>query len=102
MKKKKEWNFFGKLRNELRKIYRGSPMRRAALKAGTLAGQFTCPECKKTWPKELADVDHEPPCGSLLAMDDVVPFTKRLLYGDTRLMCKMCHKKKSARQRAKS
>lgn len=101
MPKKKEWKFYGKLRNELRRIYRGSPMRRAAIKAGTSKGEFTCPECQKLWPKELADVDHEPPCGSLLKIEDVVPFIQTLMYGHTRILCKMCHRKKTARERTK-
>ena len=101
---KKPYNVFNKIRAALRDIWRYSPHHRGAIKAATQVDPengkfFDCPVCEQQWPIELATVDHQPPCGSLLSFEDLEPFTRRLFTGSVRVICKMCHKKVTAAQR---
>lgn len=96
-----------KLEPALRLIWRGSAERRAIIKAHTIkdpelgGNGFTCPSCGRNWPIAMADVDHEPPLGGLQRWEDVADYIKRLFWGPQKLMCKICHKKKTAAQRKK-
>lgn len=101
MRIKKPWNVFAKLRPKLREIYRFSPMRREAIKAVVQDGTFKCAICQKVWPKELAEVDHEPPLGSFNTFKELSEWANSLFYGPVQVVDKMCHKKKSATQRRK-
>ncbi len=101
---KSKWNLWVKVRSALRDIYRYSPMRREAIKALALPGgkEFVCALCGIVFPIQLADVDHIEECGSLLGIDDLVPFFLRLMYGKVQLLCKhICHKAKTAKSRRK-
>ncbi len=105
---KSKWNLWVKLRSALRDIYRYSPMRREAIKLAStltdpeLGGKgFVCMLCTRTYPIQMADVDHIEPCGSLLSAEDLPRFFARLMYGKVRVICKICHKKHTASQRRK-
>lgn len=92
-----------KLEKAIRLIWSRSAERRAVIKE-QLAGrpEFPCPgSCGRTWPSWAADVDHEPPLGGLHNWRDVVDYIDRSFWGPQRLMCKGCHKKKTASQRKK-
>lgn len=94
-----------KLRSAIRLIWSRSTERRAILKDATLdvdgMKAFICPLCRKTWPIQMAEVDHEPPIGSLISWRDVESFIDKMFYGPQRAVCKICHKKKTAFQRKK-
>lgn len=101
-----------KLRSAIRLIWSRSAERRAILKAaessfairfpkGEQKGWFECPDCKKLWPLQMAEVDHEPPVGSLESWRDTVSFIDKMFFGPQRAMCKLCHKRKTAEQRRK-
>lgn len=99
----KKFNLFGRIVAALRKVYRYSEMRKAALKAATLSnGYFHCFLCAKDWPLQMADVDHEPPLGKQPAtFPELADWAYRLFYGTVQVICKICHKAKTARQRKK-
>ena len=103
MKAKKPYSPFPKIRSALRNIYRFSPMRRGALKAVTINSgsikAFTCPRCDKHWPIQMADVDHQPPCGPLGSWEEMMQFAVQLFEGPVQVLCKICHKRKTAEQR---
>lgn len=102
MKKPKTLEY--KLEKAIRLIWSRSAERRQIIKAA-LAGQseFTCPgSCNRTWPSWAADVDHEPPLGGLQNWRDTADYIYRSFYGPQHLMCKGCHKKKTASQRKRS
>ncbi len=111
MKKAKTYNLFNKIRAALRDVYRYSPMRKEAIKSVILAlpdikDGFVCPVCKKGWPIQMADVDHEPPLGALTQFvghqsDCIGPWAARLFNGQVQVLCKLCHKRKTALQRRK-
>jgi len=96
-----------KLRSALRLIWSRSGERRAVLKAATfvdpLRGDkvFSCAICTGVWPLWAAEVDHEPPIGSLEDWRDVTGFIQRMFFGPQRAVCKPCHRKKTAEQRRK-
>lgn len=98
-----------KLRSALRLIWSRSAERRAILKAAQFDKQgpagmgkyFTCPICKQMWPIQMAEVDHEPPIGTLESWRDTVSFLEKMFYGPQRAICKLCHKTKTAQQRRK-
>lgn len=106
MRKKKVYNLFNKIRAALRDIYRYSPMRKETIKAvifeSKVVGKaFTCPKCEVDWPIQMADVDHEPPLGPLIDSTDLKHWVDELFYGSVQVICKLCHKKKTAQQRRK-
>lgn len=97
-----------KLRSALRLIWSRSSERRTIIKAATCDcavldyKHFHCPECKQPWPLQMAEVDHEPPIGTLVSWRDTAIFLEKMFFGPQRAMCKICHKKKTAQQRRKS
>lgn len=110
MAKKKVYNLFNKIRAALRDVQRYSPMRKEVInkvkiKDPELGGWgFTCPVCKHDWPIAMADVDHEPPLGPFEEPwnnERVGDWIYRLFYGPVQVLCKLCHKKKTASQRKK-
>lgn len=111
MRKPKQYNLFNKIRVALRDVYRYSPMRKEAIKLAVEHKEngepfFYCPICEKTWPIQMADVDHEPPLGPMDTWDSsqttsVAVWTYRLFHSDVQVICKLCHKRKTAAQRKK-
>jgi hypothetical protein len=95
-----------KLRSAIRLIWSRSVERRAILKAATIDDPengkgFNCPICGRDWPIQMAEVDHEPPLGTLTDYMLVGSFIHRMFFGPQRAVCKICHKKKTAEQRRK-
>lgn len=96
-----------KLRSALRLIWSRSAERRAIIKAATCDcavldyKHFHCLICKQAWPLQMAEVDHEPPIGTLVSWRDTVVFLEKMFFGPQRAICKICHKKKTAEQRRK-
>jgi len=97
-----------KLRSAIRLIWSRSAERRAILKAATVEAEditgnkeFNCPICSRRWPIQMAEVDHEPPLGTLISWREVASFIDRMFFGPQRAICKICHKKKTAEQRRK-
>src|SRR4051812_1401286 len=97
-----------KLRSAIRLIWSRSKERREILKAATYAPgrdlncpHFECPICLKYWPIQMAEVDHEPPIGTLESWKDTATFIDKMFFGPQRAICKLCHKKKTAMQRRK-
>ena len=95
-----------KLRSALRLIWSRSSERRAILKAATIDDPengkgFCCPLCGRDWPIQMAEVDHEPPIGTLVSWKDTASFVEKMFFGPQRAVCKLCHKKKTAAQRRK-
>ncbi len=95
-----------KLRSAIRLIWSRSKERRAILKAAilecnTTSSEFCCPLCKRIWPIQMAEVDHEPPIGTLESWKDTAKFIEKMFFGPQRAICKLCHKTKTALQRRK-
>lgn len=99
-----------KLRSAIRLIWSRSAERRAILKAITFVDgdfdrkgspSFRCPLCERVWPIQMAEVDHEPPIGTLESWKDASQFIEKMFFGPQRAICKLCHKKKTAMQRRK-
>lgn len=94
-----------KLRSALRLIWSRSAERRAILKAASENireyTSFLCPICKVNYPIQMAEVDHEPPIGTLESWKDTSKFIEKMFFGPQRAICKLCHKKKTAEQRRK-
>lgn len=98
-----------KLRSAIRLIWSRSAERRAILKQAEKdfyladhmdkTGYFKCPICAKEWPIQMAEVDHEPPVGPLPHWRGTVSFIEAMFFGPQQVICKICHKKKTARQR---
>jgi hypothetical protein len=93
-----------KLRSAIRLIWSRSAERRAIIKAATIDDPengkgFTCPLCGRDWPIWAGEVDHEPPVGTLERWQDVAEFIRKMFFGPQRLVCKTCHKKRTAEQR---
>lgn len=108
MKKTKTYNVFNKIRAALRDVYRYSPMRKEAIKKASIGKNppiFNCPLCGHVWPIQMADVDHEPPLGPLtcwgVGPESVSQWGYQLFHGNVQVICKLCHKKKTASQRKK-
>jgi len=95
-----------KLRSAIRLIWSRSKERREILKAASherdAIQQFVCPVCLKYWPLQMAEVDHEPPIGTLESWKDTAKFIEKMFFGPQRAICKLCHKKKTALQRRKA
>jgi len=95
-----------KLRSAIRLIWSRSAERRAHLTMATNPPTsvkpykwFTCPICDVDYPIQMAEIDHEPPLGTLINWRDIVSFIDRMFFGPQRAICKICHKKKTAEQR---
>lgn len=96
-----------KLRSAIRLIWSRSSERRAILTAAKQENPkdgsigFICPICKHFWPIWAAEVDHEPPIGTLDNWQEVGEFIRKMFYGPQQAVCKECHKLKTAAQRRK-
>ncbi len=102
-KRKKKPPLKSKITGALRKVWRWSPERRAALeRARVQRGVYECELCgHRSGPKGV-QVDHIVPCR---LSDDASwdGFIARLFCGTDglRVICKGCHKAETAKQRAK-
>lgn len=95
-----------KLRSAIRLIWSRSAERRAIIKAATIDDTengkgFNCPLCGKDWPIWAGEVDHDPAIGSLVSWRETVSFIEKMFFGPQRVLCKNCHKKRTADQRRK-
>ena len=91
-----------KLRSAIRLIWSRSKERREVLKqAEQVKGMFQCPICDKAMYIQMAEVDHEPPIGTLESWKDTSKFIEKMFFGPQRAICKLCHKVKTAQQRRK-
>jgi hypothetical protein len=105
-----------KLRSAIRLIWSRSAERRAIVKRDSYKGvqsiymppdakglYFQCPLCpeKREWPVQFGEVDHEPALGPLNDWRDIKSFIERMFFAPQRLVCKNCHKRKTAEQRKK-
>lgn len=96
-----------KLRSAIRLIWSRSAERRAIIAAVKERidnfdhDTFACPVCGMHYPIQMAEVDHEPPIGTLESWKDTAKFIEKMFYGPQRAICKICHKKKTAEQRRK-
>ena len=96
-----------KLRSAIRLIWSRSKERREILnKAIDLTAKgpnkyFICPVCLTAWPIQMAEVDHEPPIGTLESWKDTSKFIEKMFFGPQRAICKLCHKNKTSQQRRK-
>jgi hypothetical protein len=103
-----------KLRSAIRLIWSRSTEHRSVIKGSSYKGTqsttipqdekglyFQCPICRREWPIQMADVDHEPPVGELASWEDTTEFIRRMFFGPQRAICKLCHKTKTAMQRRK-
>ncbi len=114
MKNKKQYNLWGKLRSAVRAVWMYSPQHREALKLAAHIGSryhsladdkgkyFDCPLCDREWPMQMATLDHQPPCGSFDNWPDFAKFCAQLFEGPVRVICKLCHKTVTAKQRRKN
>jgi hypothetical protein len=102
-----------KLRSAIRLIWSRSKERRDILKLASYKKEFgleteyseqvfKCPLCKRELHIQMAEVDHEPPIGTLESWKDTSKFIEKMFFGPQRAICKLCHKKKTAAQRRKN
>lgn len=101
-KPKRPKNPMAKFRSAIRLIWSRSAERKAIIKqAQYVAGNtthyyaFRCPLCEVEYPIQMADVDHNPAIGSLNSIDELSDFTKRMFFGPQRVICKICHRRKT-------
>lgn len=95
-----------KLRAAIRMIWSRSSERStikklAIFKDAEYGKAFICPLCSKKYHEKMGEVDHEPPIGSLENWRDIEGFIDRMFFGPQRLICVVCHKRKTAAQRKK-
>ena len=95
-----------RFRAAIRLIWSRSSERKSLVQSATTTSQelgkvFDCPLCARVWPIGLATVDHDPPLGKLESIDGLSDFTRRMFYGPQRVICQMCHKHVTAKQRKK-
>jgi 5-methylcytosine-specific restriction endonuclease McrA len=97
-KKKKEWTYKGYLFGALRRIFRWSPERRAALEAARQGLKYLCAKCGKLFDKRKIAVDHITPVVSPeTGFVDWNTYIVRLFVTKDQLqvLCKPCHKEKT-------
>lgn len=88
---KKRWT---KLRAAVRNVWQYDPARKAVIEAVKNGKAFVCPLCAKSWPLELATVDHEPELGGFATWAEFFSWVQRCFEGPQRAICKPCHKAK--------
>lgn len=99
-RKKRKYNLESQIRNALRKVWRFSPMRAAALAAARISGDlYMCAKCGKPFHKPDVEVNH---IEQAAQGDGWGPFIQRLLYmplDGLEVLCKPCHSTKTKEQR---
>lgn len=94
-----------KLRSAIRLIWSRSGERREILKKATIDDPengkgFNCPICGRDWPIQMAEVDHIEPVG-VLELNKLTEWVWKMFHSPQQVICKLCHKKKTAAQRRK-
>lgn len=61
----------------------------------------TCVDCGGDFLRNQINVDHKHPIGSFTSLNEIERFIKRLYcgYSNLQILCKECHKKKTAQER---
>lgn len=93
-----------KLRAAVRMIWSRSTERNtvkklAIFKDAEYGKAFICPLCSKKWPEKMGEVDHIVPVGALESWRDIEGFIDRMFFSAQRVICVICHKKKSTQDR---
>ena len=111
-----EAQYWGKVRNTLRKAFAYWKPAQLAMKAaecGTRVNPksgkdrkiYRCAMCGEAdYPEEM-QIDHIEPCGSLRSAEDMVQFLERLTCEDTdkfQVVHKTCHQEKTNEERVKA
>lgn len=101
--------YFGFIRSALRSAFNRYPVKFKAKKAAekTVTGmkhrfEYKCAACKKWFRGTEVEVDHKIPAGSLKEYTDLGEFCRKLFceLDDLQVLCKKCHKEKTAQERA--
>lgn len=61
--------------------------------------EYLCNICNKYWLRTQIEVDHITACGILKSKADEKVFRQRLAEGELQVLCKACHKLKTAAER---
>lgn len=102
--------YFGFIRSCLRRAWTRYPVRYQVLaKAKTVVKgkrhkyEYECAKCGKNYKQKEIEVDHIIACGSLKEYSDLPKFVSTLFCesDNLRVVCKPCHKKITAKERAK-
>lgn len=93
-----------KLRAAVRMIWsrsseRATVKKAAAFKDAEYGKAFICPLCSKKWPEKMGEVDHIEPVGPLENWRDIESFIDRMFFGAQRVICVICHKRKTTSDR---
>lgn len=94
-----------KLRAAVRMIWSRSSERAtikklAIFKDAELGKAFICPICSVKHHEKMGEVDHVPAVGPLDNWRDIESYIDRMFFGPQQLICVICHKKKSTKDRA--
>lgn len=91
-----------KLRSAIRLIWSRSPERREILKKALYNKNgnmfFVCPICDGEWHQAMGDVDHIIAVGTL-DVNNLTDYVNRMFYSPQRVICKICHKRKTKEDR---
>lgn len=102
--------YFSFIRSALRQSWSRYPVKHQFLKSKQLPYtgsdkrtkfEYECEACHSIFKGKDVQVDHIEPAGSLLKYEDLPAFVERLLCeaDNLQLLCKECHKKKTAEER---
>ena len=111
-----EWTtskFFSFIRSAIRNKFTRWPPKYEVLNAakscvpkdrgGRQKFEYKCSICEGKFAQKNVEVDHIIPCGSLKSFEDLSGFAERMFCSaeHLRVVCKPCHKKVTAAERAK-
>ena len=105
-----ESRYFSFIRSALRSAFTRYPVKYQALKAASRLvkdkrhkTEYLCAECNNWYKASEVQVDHIIPAGSLKCYDDLPAFVERMFpeIDALQVLCKPCHKVKTAEERKK-
>jgi hypothetical protein len=105
-KRAKPYNWNSKIMSAIRKIWRYSPERRAALKAAEHPAKHPadnlvlCAACGQWVHPKLADVDHIEPVVPVTGFDSFDAVIHRLQFNALAVLCDECHSRKTKAENA--
>lgn len=102
-KKPKPYNWDSKIMSALRKVWRFSPERRAALKAAEHPEDrnlVLCASCGQWVHPKLADVDHVEPAVPVIGFDSWDALIHRMRHNALAVLCDQCHAIKTKSENA--